>query len=356
MRDEAPPRPDPLEPLIGALHEEGRPRVWSLIVTVFGDAAAPRGGRVATGALAALLGRVGVAEGALRTALSRLVADGTLRRDRRGRASFHRLSARAARETAEASRVIYAAPPGPEGWLLGAGPPPPRALVLPGGAWLSREAPPEGAVAVQGALLGGARVTPEPAHAEALARLGRDLGALEALLGIGPAGGGAPGGEAGATGATPQDRAAGEPASGDPSRNRREPRLGKPEEGDAWPPRAPKHGPKPGAPGDRGSRAGRAPPDPPARPGAPRGGRGAASLAPLDAMAARVLLVHRWRRLALRWPDLPEGAPGSDARARVAAAYGALRPASERWLDEALPGAEEAPGAARGPRAADRFG
>lgn len=385
MKDEAAPRPDPLAPLIEALHEEGRPRVWSLVVTVFGDAVAPRGGRVATGALAELLGRVGVGEGALRTALSRLVADGTLRRDRQGRASFHRLSAAAARETAEASRVIYAAPADAEGWVMGVGPPPPRALPLPGGAWLSREAPPEAAVAVRGALLGAAGVEPEPAHAEALARLARDLDALEALLGAAPVvereggartgGGGAKGDGAGGSappggGASPAGGESGRAlasgweaptrAGGNEAHAQRLGGAGRARERRGEPGAAsgePVGGPEAQAAGGAGMGA---PPVPGSRAVSLRadpGGCAPADLAPLDAMAARVLLVHRWRRLALRWPDLPEAVPGSGARRGVAAAYRALRPASEAWLDAALPPAngpsQEAPGFLR---VEDRFG
>ena len=76
---------DVLEPLITSLHAEGRLRVWSLVVTVFGDAVQHRGGRIATLRLQHLLERVGVEAGALRTALSRLTSDGWVVRDREGR-------------------------------------------------------------------------------------------------------------------------------------------------------------------------------------------------------------------------------------------------------------------------------
>ena len=284
MRAEG-PAPDPLAPLIEALHEEGRLRVWSLVVTVFGDAVAPRGGRIATSRLGALTGRIGVGEGALRTALSRLVAEGTLEREREGRASFHRLSGRAMREARAASAVIYAPPAGPDGWTMGTGPAPLRALELPGGAWLSREAPPEGAIAVTGGLVGGAGIAPAAAHRRALDRLARDLGALGRLL---------------------SETAEATPPRGD--------EAGLPERSADLP----AHGPE---------------------------------LAPLDAVAARTLLIHRWRRIALRWPDLPEasaapGAPGAPGaaerspatRSAVAASYRALLGASEAWLDDAMVG------------------
>ena len=295
MRREG-PRPDPLAPLIASLHREGRPRVWSLVVTVFGDAVAPRGGRIATARLAELVGRLGVGEGALRTALSRLVADGTLLRDRSGRASFHRLSPAAASEVSRASRVIYAAR-GASEWILGSGSAPARSLALAGGAWLARDGPvPVRAVAVRGALIGAAAVEPEPAHAEALRRLARDLDAL-------------------ATAGAPA--AAGAPARGASS----------------W--AGGKHGEGRGDPTPDEGRSATSPPFAGASPEAAPG------LAPLDALAARTLLIHRWRRLTLRWPDLPEpeaaAEAATDARSRVAAAYRALLPASEAWLDAALP-------------------
>lgn len=72
--------------------------------------------------------------------------------------------------------------------------------------------------------------------------------------------------------------------------------------------------------------------------------------APEDAMAARLLLVHDWRRTLLRDAPLPralrpEGWPGAAARDLVARLYRALAPASEAWLD----GCEAEPGAALPP-------
>ena len=60
-------------------------------------------------------------------------------------------------------------------------------------------------------------------------------------------------------------------------------------------------------------------------------------LSDLDALVARTLLVHEYRRVVLRDPLLPpallpEGWPGVPARELCAAAYPALLPGSERWL------------------------
>ena len=181
---------------------------------------------------------IGIGEGALRTALSRLVADGTLERSREGRASFHRLAGAGGFDAAE--RLIYRAR-APSRWTMGTGEAPPRALALSGG-WLA-EAPFGQAPQVTGALAGAGE--PEPAHAASLLLLAADLDALD----------------------VPQT--------------------------------------------------------------------------PLDAMAARTLLVHRWRRIVLRWPELPASWTGIDARARVAEAWRALLPPSEAWLDRHMPPASE---------------
>ena len=59
----------------------------------------------------------------------------------------------------------------------------------------------------------------------------------------------------------------------------------------------------------------------------------------LDALAARVLLVHEFRRIVLRDPLLPAAIlppkwPGAEARALCADLYTRVLPASERWLDQ----------------------
>ena len=58
------------EAIIAALRGEERLRVWSLIITVFGDAIVPRGGRIPLQALQEILARLGIEPGAVRTALT----------------------------------------------------------------------------------------------------------------------------------------------------------------------------------------------------------------------------------------------------------------------------------------------
>lgn len=95
------------------LAERGQPTAWSVIVTVLGDAIEPRGGRIWTGSLLEILALLGFGGGVLRTALSRLVADGWLEASKAGRRSFHQLTPLGTAETEKASRLIYrvGAPP-----------------------------------------------------------------------------------------------------------------------------------------------------------------------------------------------------------------------------------------------------
>jgi len=62
------------------------------------------------------------------------------------------------------------------------------------------------------------------------------------------------------------------------------------------------------------------------------------ALSELDALIARVLLIHEYRRIVLRDPRLPSMVlppdwPGNAARGLCAEIYRALLPPSESWLD-----------------------
>ncbi|EHM02582.1 phenylacetic acid degradation operon negative regulatory protein PaaX [Acetobacteraceae bacterium AT-5844] len=83
-------------------------RTWSVVITVFGDAVVPRGGAISLATLTEIFQGMGVAEGAVRTAMSRLSADGWLERSRQGRNSFYRLAAKGEATFAEAAARIYA--------------------------------------------------------------------------------------------------------------------------------------------------------------------------------------------------------------------------------------------------------
>ncbi|MDG1128787.1 PaaX family transcriptional regulator C-terminal domain-containing protein [Seohaeicola saemankumensis] len=244
---------DPLDHVIAALHTESRLRVWSLVITVFGDCVQHRGGAISTARLGRLLGRIGVEPGALRTALSRLGRDGWVDSERAGRISHYRLSPSGLARFSEATSRIYAAPriaPVTE-WALSTEGTAQTALAL-GGLWLApacaAQNPPP-AFRLVGRitdLAPGMRETLiSDEHAIALRRLMADMDRLTGL-----------------------------------------------------------------------------------------------AADPLTHAAARILLIHRWRRIVLRYPDLPaEVLPADlaaqDPRARVAAVYHHLTPGAEAWLDSA---------------------
>ena len=97
-----------------------RGQAGSIIVTVFGDGVLPRGGRIWLGSLIHLLAPLGLAERLVRTAVFRLAQDDWLEAVVHGRRSDYRLTASGRRRFVEASRHIYAAEPAPwdERWRL----------------------------------------------------------------------------------------------------------------------------------------------------------------------------------------------------------------------------------------------
>lgn len=257
---------DPLAPLLSSLHADGRPRVWSLVITVFGDLVQHRGGVISTARLGVLLGRIGVEPGALRTALSRLGRDGWVSSERAGRTSLYRLTAEGEGSFAPATARIYAPPLGPvRAWALHVRltPQGPVAALAPAG-----QVPAGADCIVTGDLTRMSedwrRSLLDPVQRAALDRLAADLEALAAA------------------------------------------RLDD----------------------------------------------------PLDAAAARMLLIHRWRRIVLRHDVpaaqlMPDDAPLRDPRAAVATAYLRLAPVAEGWLDADL--GDQAPMRPADARFARRF-
>lgn len=235
-------------------------RTWSIIVTLYGDAIMPRGGQVWLGAISAFCQGMGIGEGVVRTAMSRLAADGWVERSRVGRNSFYALAERGRAVFAEAAARIYH--PKAPAWsgrfttLLtnenlsetGFGSPSPGLWIAPEGAIL----PPIDAL--QFTLEGDSETQ-------------RDLAAR------------------------------------------------------AWPLEATAQGYRRFL--DRFE---------------PLRAAHAENLSDLEAMIARVLLIHDYRRIILRDPLLPAAIlplawPGEAARALCADLYPRLLPRSERWLD-----------------------
>lgn len=102
-----PPHPA-LNVLTDRLHAQGRLRVWSIVITIFGDAIAPRGGTAALADILTITARMGIEGGAIRTAMSRLAKEGWVERRRQGRTSHYALTPHGEETFLAATRRIYA--------------------------------------------------------------------------------------------------------------------------------------------------------------------------------------------------------------------------------------------------------
>ncbi|GJE00050.1 PaaX family transcriptional regulator C-terminal domain-containing protein [Methylobacterium isbiliense] len=100
-----------VQSLLDQFHQRTPLRVGSLVVTVFGDAVVPRGGVLSLESLLAVTRAFRIGDGVVRTALSRLVADGWFARWKVGRNSFYRLTPVGAAPFARATERIYAGRP-----------------------------------------------------------------------------------------------------------------------------------------------------------------------------------------------------------------------------------------------------
>ncbi|MBV9984414.1 phenylacetic acid degradation operon negative regulatory protein PaaX [Bradyrhizobium sp.] len=102
--------PPPLARIIDQLKREPS-RTWSIVITVFGDAIVPRGGAVWLGTLLAFFEALDIDGNVVRTAMSRLAADGWLERSKVGRNSFYRLAKKGQHTFETATQHIYDPPP-----------------------------------------------------------------------------------------------------------------------------------------------------------------------------------------------------------------------------------------------------
>jgi phenylacetic acid degradation operon negative regulatory protein len=96
----------PLARIIEQLKREPS-RTGSIVITLFGDAIVPRGGSVWLGTLLEFFGTIDIDSGVVRTAMSRLAADGWLERNKVGRNSFYRLVKKGRQTFDTATRHIY---------------------------------------------------------------------------------------------------------------------------------------------------------------------------------------------------------------------------------------------------------
>jgi phenylacetic acid degradation operon negative regulatory protein len=111
MRKADPSAPNPLvRRWIGRELAAAPPRAPSLIITVWGDAIAPHGGAVMLAGLIELLAPFGINERLVRTSVFRLAREGWLAAKPVGRESLYRLTRGGARRFEQAYRRIYEAP------------------------------------------------------------------------------------------------------------------------------------------------------------------------------------------------------------------------------------------------------
>ncbi|MEM6760638.1 MAG: PaaX family transcriptional regulator C-terminal domain-containing protein, partial [Pseudomonadota bacterium] len=103
---------DPYRSSLDALVALGPMRVWSVLVTVFGDLAPNK--PIAGPALTALMSEIGIKPEATRVALHRLRGDGWIVSEKVGRHSRHALSVTARADSEAARPQIYGAPPTPD--------------------------------------------------------------------------------------------------------------------------------------------------------------------------------------------------------------------------------------------------
>ncbi|MEL7091427.1 MAG: PaaX family transcriptional regulator C-terminal domain-containing protein [Pseudomonadota bacterium] len=103
---------DPYRASLDALTALGPLRVWSVLVTVFGDLAPDR--PIVGPALTALMSEIGIKPEATRVALHRLRGDGWVISEKVGRHSQHALSPKAQADSEAARPKIYGPAPDPD--------------------------------------------------------------------------------------------------------------------------------------------------------------------------------------------------------------------------------------------------
>jgi phenylacetic acid degradation operon negative regulatory protein len=99
----------PIQKRFDDFRQQSRMQAGSLIISVFGDAVLPRGGRIWLGSLIHLLEPLQLNERLIRTAVFRLAKEDWLRTEAHGRRADYLLTPAGQRRFEEASRHIYAA-------------------------------------------------------------------------------------------------------------------------------------------------------------------------------------------------------------------------------------------------------
>lgn len=120
------------------LTDEQTPRVWSLLVTVFGELAQDKGARISGSLLRALCELIGIKPEAMRVAIHRLRKDGWIDSERSGRNSAYFLTDWGRAQTVQASPRIYSTrPAADQAWLVLFNPAAPQQAVSASGVWVA---------------------------------------------------------------------------------------------------------------------------------------------------------------------------------------------------------------------------
>lgn len=96
-----------LETLINNFQQKRPLRAGSMIITLYGDAIAPRGGTVWLGSLMNLLEPLGISERLVRTSIYRLTQESWLQAEKVGRRSYYSLTGPGLRRFEQAFKQIY---------------------------------------------------------------------------------------------------------------------------------------------------------------------------------------------------------------------------------------------------------
>ncbi|MNO42304.1 Transcriptional repressor PaaX [compost metagenome] len=99
----------PLNTLITRFQEQTPIRASSLIITLYGDAIEPHGGTVWLGSLINLLEPIGINERLIRTSIFRLTKEGWLTAEKVGRRSYYSLTGTGRRRFEKAFKRVYSA-------------------------------------------------------------------------------------------------------------------------------------------------------------------------------------------------------------------------------------------------------
>ncbi|SDI01588.1 transcriptional regulator, PaaX family [Pseudomonas flavescens] len=99
----------PLNQLITRFQERTPIRASSLIITLYGDAIEPHGGTVWLGSLIQLLEPIGINERLIRTSIFRLTKEGWLSAEKVGRRSYYSLTGTGRRRFEKAFKRVYSA-------------------------------------------------------------------------------------------------------------------------------------------------------------------------------------------------------------------------------------------------------